>query len=872
MSVGLYRNNFNAGLLTPLMDGRNDVAKYVEGCRYLENFLLMPYGGVRKRGGFEFINGCVSDTSKSRVIPFEVSRERSYIIELAQGFIRFFRNGRRVTDNDGNPIQIASPYQADDLDAIQFAQINDVMFIVHRNHHPRRLSRIADANWTLTLEDFKDAPFLDENIVETTKVFTSDTFGNIVDFESTAPIFKPEHVGSSWGVSHERSTGDFEVSKGFSSSGVSGTLKLQGTWAIITSGTWAGTLKLQRRAIGSAGAWEDYRTYTAANDRNIAPSESVDDLMEYRLSYAGGGNGSATLEARTLYVRGVVKITGYVSPTKVTVDVIRPLYSTAQTYRWSEAAWSEANGYPGAICFYEGRVFYAGTYREPQAGWASAGDNYTRFIKGTLDTDSFKFLLNATELNAILWMVADRRLIIGTSGGEWVLESRSNGGALTPSSAVPKPQSAIGSDPVQARLINSTVMFVDYGGRRLFDFNYDYNFDKYKENDLAFVGEQVTKGGILGLAYMRRPDPIVWAWNRDGELLGFTYMPKQSVAGWHPHNVGGHVESAAVIRGEGAVDELWITVRRSINGQVKRYLERMFPNAKDVQESGIASDFFYVDSGRTFVGTGVDQVTIGGAIPAGWKQLLKPAPNVAEPLVAVFRSWETATPPSTGFRSSLSVTDNGYDSFTFVWTLWSANIPTAIWSAEGSTPDVNAAGPWTRQLGPVNGPPTFVHDTGNIGKLTGMGHLEGQTVAILADGFVLADRQVVNGEVDLGGRRYLKVTSGLRVRSILQPMTLETTGPTGTSRFKRARVIKAVVNLWKTLGGRIGQEIDGPTDELRYRDESMNFAAPVPVFTGEKEMVFDQGYTRTPRVCIIHDDPLPCSVLSINAHFTYERS
>ena len=865
--ISLLKNSFNAGLLTPLMDARTDLEKYSAGCRYLQNFMLTAYGGVRKRGGFEFINACVTDGKASRLLPFEVSRKRSYILEFAEGVIRFFRDGKRVVNGMGVPIEVAAPYLEADLPEIQFAQVNDVLFLAHPNYMPRRLSRLGDAVWTLAEEAFSDAPFLDENEIETITVTPGATTGTIVSLIASSPIFSADHVGSVWGISHERAANDYEITRSLSSSGVSPlTMRAQGTIAIITQGTgWTGTLKVQRREIGSV-TWVDYRTYNGDGTANIAPPvETEDTLMEYRLNYTGTGNGTATLQCRTAYARGVVKIKTFISTTNVTVEILRPLYSTAATFRWSEAAWSEVSGYPGTICFYESRVWYAGTAREPQNYWASAQDNYLRFIKGTLATDSFKGVLAATELNAILWMVAARKLVIGTSGGEWVMNTRTGNGALTPESAVAVPQSAIGSEPIQARLIGSSILFVDYGARRLFDYTYDYNSDQYQEADLTFIGEQVTAGGIKGIAYMKRPDPIVWANTGYGKLIGFTYMKKQQVAGWHPHEVGGFVESVACIRGDNAVDELWISVRRIINGQTKRYLERMSPNAKEIQENEASSDYFYVDSGRSFQGTGIDKVTVGASPNLAFRiPLYYSSPGN-------FHSWTSGPPPTVGFRAALSVTDEGYDSFRFVWSFYNNSVPVAIWNATGATDDINAAGPWVRSLGPSGTAPTFLHDSGNIRELTGMGHLEGQTVAILADGMVLADKVVTAGKVNLGGGSYLKVTAGLRMKSILQPMTLEFTGNSGSSRTKTARVVKVIWNFYKTLGGKFGAEPDGLLDGIKWRETSSAMGRPTPVFTGEKEAPFNKGYTTTPRACLVHDDPLPCSVLALTAEMVYSK-
>ena len=84
-------NSFNAGELSPLLEGRTDVAKYYSGCRTMENFLIYTYGGATKRLGTKYIAD-VNDTAKIRLIPFEKSIEDAYIIEAGNCYMRFYRD------------------------------------------------------------------------------------------------------------------------------------------------------------------------------------------------------------------------------------------------------------------------------------------------------------------------------------------------------------------------------------------------------------------------------------------------------------------------------------------------------------------------------------------------------------------------------------------------------------------------------------------------------------------------------------------------------------------------------------------------------------------------------------------------------------
>ena len=64
--------------------------------------------------------------------------------------------------------EIASPYTESQLYEIGFTQSADVMYLVHEDVAPRKLSRTGHTSWTLTEVDFKRGPYLDQNTTSTT--------------------------------------------------------------------------------------------------------------------------------------------------------------------------------------------------------------------------------------------------------------------------------------------------------------------------------------------------------------------------------------------------------------------------------------------------------------------------------------------------------------------------------------------------------------------------------------------------------------------------------------------------------------------------------------------------------------------------------
>ena len=50
-------NSFNAGELSPLMDGRTDQPQYFSGCKVMQNFIPTVQGPAARRGGTRYICG-----------------------------------------------------------------------------------------------------------------------------------------------------------------------------------------------------------------------------------------------------------------------------------------------------------------------------------------------------------------------------------------------------------------------------------------------------------------------------------------------------------------------------------------------------------------------------------------------------------------------------------------------------------------------------------------------------------------------------------------------------------------------------------------------------------------------------------------------
>lgn len=748
MAITSLINSFNGGEFSPLVATRVQLEKYASGCRVLENFIPMTYGGVNRRPGTEFLGAAKLTDHRCRLIGFNYSTTTRFILELGHQYLRFWKDGAQV-QSSGEPLELAAPWTEDQLREVQYCQINDIMYLTHPLAPPRKLSRKADNDWTLENVDWTWPAFFDENVT-TTAISVNSTIGPGRTMTSSTGIFTPEHVGAFWQLAHLREKS--EVEKKLNTDGHSDSLIVHGDWEFTTYGTWTGEIRIQR-SENDGISWDTIRTYTSEDDRNVSTTGNEEKRCLLRIHYeeTSGSGGRAVLVAGDARVYGYVKITGYTSPTVVTVTVIRELLSTGTTKIWSEGAWSDHRGYPRTVGLHEQRIIYGGTRHKPQMLWGSVVDDFENFRFSSLDDAAFAFALAATEGNAIQWLQSQDTLLIGTSGDEWTLVKADPNEPTTPSNIQARRQSSYGSKFLRSVLVNDVTLFVQRQGRKVRELVYAFEKDGWVAPDLTILSEHVTRGEIVEAAYQQQPDAIYWAIRDDGQLIGMTYERDQQVVGWHRHTTQGAFESVATIYGNGTEDEVWFCVRREIGGETRRYIERFKLGWREALEAEDKAKWFYVDCGKTL------------------------SPDSAD--------------------------------------------------------------------------------------VSGLEHLEGETVGVLADGAVEADKVVADGGITLSAPAEI-VAAGLPFVSRLLPMRLEIDLRDGSSFSRIKRVARLSVNLYKSLGGEFSTN-GGEWYALYSRDTGDAMDGSPPVFTGEKEVYVGGDFARDADVHIRQRQPLPLTLLTL---------
>ena len=148
-----------------------------------------------------------------------------------------------------------------------------------------------------------------------------------------------------------------------------------------------------------------------------------------------------------------------------------------------------------------------------------------------------------------------------------------------------------------------------------------------------------------------------------------------------------------------------------------------------------------------------------------------------------------------------------------------------------------------------------------ITTLSGLSHLEGQTVSILADGSTHPDKTVSSGEITLD-RSASKVKVGLSYTSLLQTMRIDAGSQNGTSQSKTKRIYEITARLYESIGIEIGPDLAN-MERIPFRSSANAMDSGINVFTGDKEIEFRGNYETDGFIFVRQTQPLPLTILSL---------
>ena len=847
--VAVELTNFTGGELSPRLDGRTDLTKYSAGCSTLENLVVYPHGSAARRPGSTFIAEVADSDNITRLIPFEFSTTQTYMLEFSNLKMRVYKdkgavlegdktitgitqanpavvtatshgysngdevlisgvsgmtevNGKRflvadkttntfeLQDKDGVDInstsftaytsggvsnkvfELATPYTTAQLFDLKFAQSADVMYITHPEHEVEKLSRTGHTSWTLTDVDFTKGPMQDANITTTT--------------------LNPGATAVGTGVS------------------------------LVASAT------------------------TGINS---------------------GSGFLATDVGRFVFLHGgYAKITAVTNTTNATIEILTTLSASTATADWRLGAFSDTTGHPSCVTFFEQRLVFAGTTNQPQTVFFSKSGDYENMdanIGGTVaDDDAIIYTIASNQVNAIRFMTATRTLIIGTAGGEFTVSGGSVDTAITPTNILIKKQSNHGAANVDAIAVGNATLFLQRAKRKIRELAYNFDVDGYIAPDMTILAEHISEGGLTQIAYQQEPNQLVYAVRGDGELVGLTYQREQQVTAWHRHIFGGRFGNATITVTDFAniADGTRIVLTKA-DGTTTTF----------TSATSATSGKFHTTSSNNQTATNL-------------KTLIDADSDFTATVSSNVVTITETSPLSTGFltitslddSTRLTKTDQGKAVCESVAVIPTDDTEYEVYVIVKRT--INGA---TRRFVEVlnvfdfdqtdNTSFNFLdsalsYSGSAVSTISGLDHLEGQTVSILADGATHPDKTISSGSITLD-RSAKNVKVGLAYTSLLQTMRLNAGSQNGTSQGKTKRIYDITVRMFETIGVEVGPNLND-MERIPFRSSADLMDEGIPPFTGDKEVEFRGNYETDGFIFVRQTQPLPFTILSLYPRLT----
>ena len=571
------------------------------------------------------------------------------------------------------------------------------------------------------------------------------------------------------------------------------------------------------------------------------------------------GDGFQTTDVGRLisFNSGIAKITGRTNTTVVVCTILTAFANTDAKTDWKLGAFSDTTGHPSCVSFFEQRLAFAGTTAEPQTLYFSKSGDYENMTAGTNADDAMIYTIASNQVNRIRYLKAQRTLIVGTTGGEFTVSADGTDAAITPSNIVIKKQSSYGTANVDAIPAGNAVLFLQKAKRKIRELSYNFDTDGYVAPDLTILNDIVTKSGINEMSYQQEPDSILWCVRDDGVLAGLTYQRSENVIAWHRHILGGKFGEATITVTDFAniADGTKIVFTKS-DGTTTTFTSAT--SATSGKFHSTSSNNQTATNLKTLIDADAD---FTATVSTNTVTIKETTPQASGFLT--ISSGDTTRLASTDeahavVESAASISGTLTEDEFYVIVKRTINGSTKRFVEVFANFDFDENDATDFKFLDSH----LTYDGSATSTLSGLSHLEGQTVSVLADGSTHATKIVSSGSISLD-RSTTKAVVGLAYDSVLQTMRIEGGAAEGTSQGKTKRISKVVLRLFETVGVKVGPTL-AKLETVPFRTTSSDLSAPVDtLLAGDREIEFRDDYNSDGFIFIKQDQPLPLSVLAI---------
>lgn len=875
--IAPLHSSVTAGEFSPEMEGQVSYDKFPLSARILENVIPLATGAFTKRCGFRMLIPQKYDDHPVRLLKFEYSTIQPYAVEVGAngetgGYFRFIKNREQIS--------VAAPGTAItngtfDSDISGWTDESGSGSISHDSTNGR-LALNAGAGAAAAEQEVTGATANQEYVIAFRVVGSAyDKVTLSVGSTSGGTEYLEFEAGTGWHGMAFTPTGTNFFVRFTADDGktvhiddvalLSGAMEIGGPYTVSDQrqikfaqsadvyyiATGARRFhRLERRGHTSWSCREfpfqdgPYLEENIETGRTLQPSHT--NGKSRTLTAAGFSPFAATDIGRLVRIKhsstwGWAVIVGFTSATQVTIDIHSDFGAATAVSTWRLGMFSDTDGHPEAVALFQQRIALSGGGALSSRIDGSATSDFENFAPGTEDDDAYSYLISDGGVNSAQWISSLGQMVVGTTSANFRVMGETEEGAITPTKVKVRPENRDASEPLQPVQLSNVLITVDRHGRSVRGVSYSFEANGLVGTDLTRLAEHVTESGVRDMSFQKDPWETVWFARNDGDLIGLIFAPNERIIGWHRHPVRyglDAVESVCAVPGQ-REDDLYISVKRTIGGVEKRFIEVMAQKPRNDDDPQQA--MFYMDCGL----------------------LLDNAPDATLTPSAVNGSGVTFTASAAAFSDD----DIGQ---TIRYRYRKRNVlgkrPSVIWATAKATIIARASGTEvTADI--VDGfewPSTAACPSGRwrvtVPSVSGADHLIGETVHLVGDGGYLGTAVVdESGAVELPSPSAC-VHLGMSYDSVYLPQRVEGGSSEGSMQGNIQRPFEVILGLINTPYCQIGQSADDLEDVI-LRNYADPMDEPLEFFSGDKKLSFNGTNTTDGDVLVVQRLPLPMTVV-----------
>ncbi|MBX9937656.1 MAG: hypothetical protein K2Y32_00300 [Candidatus Obscuribacterales bacterium] len=853
--------NVSGGETAGELAGRLDLPLIQRSYLRVQNYIVQSQGGLLYRNGLSHVKNTRS-RQNGRLLSFTFSEQDTYVIEMTDKKLRFYRNFAAVLTNvknisaitKANPAVVTANAHGYTNGMEVFITgvggmkaVNGQFFLVaNATTNTFQLKTVYDEFVDSTLFDTYtsggtvaqvyevDAPYLETHLKDIHYRQSADTI--YLTHEKYAPFKLTRTDHTAWTIDTFTRTSD-----PFNQRVISGITKANP--GVFTTTAAHGFAVDDEVFISNVGGmtevnWNRYKV-------NTTPSTTT-----FTLKNATTGVALNTTSFTTYTSGGIVIQTKYCPRTLAFLDSTRLVYGN-----WGVN--------PAGLAF----------SRAPDP--TTGATRFEDFTTGANPTDAVLFTLSPVfdKIDSIQWIAnVNRQVVVGALSSIRRLHGDTIDEPISPSSVNSRPINSIGSARVQPYSSGQSVFYIDLTGRRLHSFLYTFQANDFATLNQNLVSTQLGSSPFDGLAQQRGDSGLLWVNRRDGVLLGLTFNEIESIFGWHRHYIGGQsvtdgvsydrakVLSITVEPRLGEESVLWAIVERTIGSKTYRSVEYLNQPVRFLESMDFLSTAqveYQLDDEERFHNATFEQlkdsIHLDGCATYDGAAL---STTVSMTPSAATGDEITITASAAFFDSSMVGRE--------IWKKYNARgvgggrakitqyISTTVVNAEVLTDFDNAAaipaGRWAL----------------TTDRVFGLLHLAGQTVDTQIDGAPGAAKVVASdGSIQLDDQAS-KVHVGFKYRGLAVTNNLDIASQGGSSQARIRRILNVLSKWMNTIGAKIGSTLWN-VQPIIFKTLSDRADRPTRLSNGVQELRPEDSYGREPKQIVIQQDiPSPQNLLSLD--------